>query len=347
MPKASIVIVNFNMLHNLKKCLPSILNQHFSDFEVILVDNASTDGSIEFLEREFPGVQIIRNEENLGYSGGNNVGFKYASGDYVAVLNPDTKLEPDWLLHIIMALDADPQAGLAASKILMMDNPTRINTCGLNITYTGLSFCRGLGEPADRYSKPEVIFGVSGSAFVIRRRVLEEIGGFDESFFMYYEDTDLSLRANLAGYKCLYVPSAVVYHQYLFKFSPQKCYMQERNRYFSLIKTFHWQTLILLIPTFFISEVLAWGYALLQGAEHLRSKYQSLAWLVANRGEVLAARNQVQRLRRVSDKTLLNRFCYRLSFTDTTHAWLAGILATLINPGVFLWGWVCRTLVFW
>ncbi len=347
LPKASVIIVNANHLHDLKRCLPSIFRQRYPDYEILVVDNASTDGSVEYLAREFPQAKVIRNEANLGYAGANNVGFKHASGEYIAILNPDTRVEPDWLKELVIALQADVKSGLATPKILMMDDPARVNTCGNEITLTGLTFCRGLDQPAEKYNQLEIVSAVSGAAFVIKRSVLEQIGGFDGTFFMYYEDTDLSLRAMLAGYTCLYVPTSVVYHQYAFRFTPGKCFLQERNRYLSLLKTLRWRTLITLLPMLLLSELIAWGYVLLRGPEHIRSKFHSYAWLLSNRRQILEARSQVQALRRVDDRVLLNRFSHRLTFAQTVNPWMATILEKIFNPLLLLLGRVSRLIVTW
>lgn len=347
LPKASVIIVNTNELHHLKKCLPSIFRQRYPDYEVLVVDNASTDGSVEYLEREFSRAKIIRNRANLGYAGASNVGFKQASGDYIAILNSDTQVEPDWLRELVIALQADLRAGLATPKILMMDDPARLNTCGNEITLTGLTFCRGLEQPAEKYNRLEIVSAVSGAAFAIKRSVLEQIGGFDETFFMYYEDTDLSLRAMLAGYTCLYVPTSVVYHQYAFRFSPYKCFLQERNRYFSLLKTLRWRTLITLLPMLLLSELIAWGYVLLRGPEHVRSKLRSYAWLIGNRRQILKARCRVQTLRRVDDRVLLDRFSHRLTFAQTVNPSIATMLERIFNPLLLLLGRMSRIIVTW
>jgi GT2 family glycosyltransferase len=347
LPKASVIIVNTNELHHLRRCIPSIFRQRYPEYEVLVVDNASTDGSLDYLARQFPQVRVIRNAANLGYAGANNVGFKHASGEYIAVLNPDTQVEPDWLRELVIALQADAGAGLATPKILMMDDPTRVNTCGNEITFTGLTFCRGLDQPAEKYNQPDVVSAVSGAAFAIKRSVLEQIGGFDESFFIYYEDTDLSLRAMLAGYTCLYVPTSVVYHQYALRFGPRKCFLQERNRYFSLLKTLRWRTLMVLLPLLLLSELIAWGYVLLRGPEHVRSKLRSYAWLIGNRQRILEARRRVQGLRRVDDRVLLDRFSHRLTFAQTTHSWAATILEKTLNPLLLLLGRMSRAIVLW
>lgn len=346
-PKVSIIIVNYNTLHQLKRCLPSLQRLSYRNYEVIIVDNASIDGSADFVEQNFPQFRVIRSNENLGYTGGNNVGFKCASGEYIAVLNPDTKMEPDWLFRLVVALEANPNAGLACGKLLFMNDPAQINSCGLDITFTGLSFLRGLGEPAGRYGQPETVFGVAGSAFLIRRRVFEDLDGFDELLFTYYDDTDLSLRANITGYTCIYAPEAVGYHEYIFKFSERKCFIQERNRYYSLLTTLRVPTIILLLPTLFLSEVISWGFAILNGLKHVWGKLQSHIWLMRNWKQVYQARRNVQRLRKIPDWVLLSRFSWKIIFYNTTKSWLEKPLAYAFNPLIFVWGKICQAIVFW
>ena len=347
LPRATVIIVNTNERDHLKRCLPSVLGQQYGEYEVLVVDNASTDGSVEVVGREFPQVKLIRNAANLGYVGANNVGFEHATGEVLVVLNPDTRVEPNWLWELVLALESTPSAGLATSKILMMDDPQRINTCGNEITFAGITVCRGLGQPADRYDRLEVVSAVSGAAFAVKRSVLGQIGPFDQSFFIYYEDTDLSLRAALAGYDCLYVPTSVVYHDYAFRFSAWKCFLQERNRLFSWLKVFRWGTLAALLPALLLAEIMAWGYALLQGAGHVRSKAQSYAWLVKNRRQIAEARRQTQALRRVGDRHLLRRLSHRLTMAETTNRTVAAVLEAIVQSLLWLWGSICRIVVVW
>jgi GT2 family glycosyltransferase len=347
LPKVSIIIVNTNELHHLQRCLPSINKQRYPNYEVLVIDNASTDGSINYIEENFPNVKVIRNKVNLGYAGANNMGFQKADQKYLAVLNPDTEVDPDWLGELIIALENNQKAGLATPKILLMDNPRRINACGNNITYSGLTVCRGLEQPAEKYTELAVVPAVSGAAFVIKKEVLDKIGGFDESFFIYYEETDLSLRAILAGYQCLFVPTSIVFHKYAFRFTPKKCFYQERNRYYSLLKTFKWPTFFALFPELLISELLAWGYVLLKGPKHIQSKFQSYLWLIQNRNLIRESRRQTQKLRVLSDHTILKSFSHQLTFAQTTGPILAKILETIINPLLFILGKVSCAIVIW
>lgn len=347
LPIISVIIVNTNELHHLKRCLPAVLGQRYGEYEVLVVDNGSTDGSVEFLKREFPQVRVIQNAANLGYAGANNVGFAHGSGQYLVVLNPDTTVEPDWLRELVIALENDPGAGLATPKILLMDDPQRVNACGNDITFTGLTACRGAGEATGTCDQPAVVPAVSGASFAIPRAVLDQIGGFDERFFIYYEDTHLSLRAALAGYHCIYVPTSVVYHQYSFRLSAKKCFLLERNRLFSLVTVFRWGTLLLLLPTLVLGEMLMWGYVLPQGFDYARNMVESYAWIARNWCQVMDARRRTQKLRRVPDRQLLQRLSLALPLTQIARGHFAAVLEALIQPMHWAWGRVCQAVVIW
>ncbi len=347
LPRVSIVVVNTNELHHLEHLLPSLFAQDYPDYEVLIVDNGSTDNSLNYVTENFPEARIICNQRNLGYAGANNAGFSSASGQYIAVLNPDTRVEPGWLREIIMALESDSEAALATPKILLMDNPQKINACGNQITFSGLTVCRGLDEPAHHYPTQEIVSAVSGAAFVVRKSVLDRIGGFDERFFIYYEETDLCLRAMLAGYHCLYVPRAVVYHHYSFRFGACKAFWQERNRYFALLKTFDWRTFVVLSPTLALGEAIAWGYAILHGREHIISKVRAYGWIVSHRREIKDARRQTQLLRTTKDRAILARLNHRINFAQTASPLIASFLDRVVNPLLFLMGSGSRIIVRW
>jgi GT2 family glycosyltransferase len=346
-PLASVIVVNTNELHHLRDCLPTLMRQTHPYYEVLLVDNGSTDGSLEYVTQTFPGVRIVANGANLGYAGANNVGFAQALGEYIAVLNPDTLLDENWLLELTKPFLADPTVGLTTPKILLASEPTRLNACGNDVTLTGLTFCRGLGQPADRYDREESVPAVSGAAFVISRKVLEEIGSFDEEFFIYYEDTDLSLRAMLAGYLCVFVPSSVVYHKYVFKFSAQKCFLQERNRYFSLMKTLRWRTALALLPMLAMSELIAWGYIVTRGPAHIRGKLRSYAWILSHLPQIMRSRSRVQALRRRDDRALLALMGNQLTLAHTASPRMAALVENVLNPILFVMGRMSRGLVTW
>lgn len=332
--RVSIVVVNWNGLGDLRRCLPSLFLQRYDDFEVIVVDNASTDGSVAYVREAFPACRIVRMARNAGYAGAGNAGLAAARGDYVAVLNADTEVDPDWLGALVGALEAHPESALATPKILLMRDPSRVNACGNDVSPLMLATCRGLDRPAERYCREGPVPAVSGAAFVARRDVLRRIGLFDERFFIYYEDTDLSLRAMLAGYTCLFVPSAVVYHDYVWKLTPRKCFLHERNRCLSVLKTFRWRTLLGLAPALALAEVIVWAYVAARGRAYARAKLAAYHWLWANRDEVLQARAEVQARRRVGDRFVLDRLSPELSLARTTHPALARALSRGLRPAL-------------
>jgi GT2 family glycosyltransferase len=211
--KTSIIIANWNGLHLLKKCLPSIQKQSYIDSETIVVDNGSTDGSQDFIEEFFPQVKVIKLNKNYGFVKANNIGYKYSKGERIALLNNDTVADRWWLKNLNQSLDEHLEVGFCASKILLLDKPCIIDSAGDILSLFG-AYNRGKNEvDQPKYNIPKYIFGACAAAAIYRRKMLEDIGFFDEIFITNFEDVDLSFRAQLAGYKCMYVPSAVVYHK--------------------------------------------------------------------------------------------------------------------------------------
>lgn len=180
--KASILIVNYNGIDDLPVCLASVANQTYSNYEIIVVDSASTDDSVAFIRREFPQVKLLVSQENLGYRRGNNLGFEATRGDYVVLLNQDTEVAPDWIAEMISAAEADDDVGLVAPKILMFGDRQKINEIGNTLHYSGLCGSNGLGQDSSEYINHETLAAVSGCCFLIRRDLLNRLGGFAENF---------------------------------------------------------------------------------------------------------------------------------------------------------------------
>ena len=188
---------------------------------------------------------------------------------------------------------------------------------------------------------------VSGAAFVIRKDVFEALGGFDEMFFLYMEDTDLSWRAHLAGYKCVYVPSSVVYHDYTLRFGPKKTFYQERNRYLILLKGLQWRTLLVLLPALFLAEVVTWGFMLLQERKRLTNKLRACAWVVKHWGQIMRSRRQVQAMRRVRDRDLIARCTHRLAYEQTGSGFIARLAHLMFDPLFFVLHRLALALIWW
>lgn len=210
-PRVSVVIPNWNGREFLPVILESLRAQTFGDFETIVVDNASTDGSVELLAREYPEVEVRRLPENRGFSAAVNVGIRAGRGEYVALLNNDLELEPAWMAEIVAALDADRGAGSAASRIRQYWARERMDSAGDRIR--GVPEGRGYGEPdGPEFDTDTDVASPCAAAALYRRSMLDEIGLFNEELFAYYEDVELGMRAQLAGYRCRYVARAVCYH---------------------------------------------------------------------------------------------------------------------------------------
>jgi GT2 family glycosyltransferase len=208
-----VIVVNWNGRHFLPDCLDSILGQTYPNKGIIVVDNGSDDGSVEYIRMEFGHATILPLNGNHGFAGANNRGIGSGSGEFVALLNNDAVAHPDWLKESVESLRRHPDAGFCAAKIVDYYRRDILDTAGDIYTRGGVNAKRGVGLPADTYDRPEYVFGACAAAVVYRREMLEEIGLFDEDFFIMCEDVDLSFRAQLAGYTCIYNPLAVVYHK--------------------------------------------------------------------------------------------------------------------------------------
>src|SRR5579859_3097967 len=215
MPEISVIIANWNGKHFLGDCLSALRRQTFRDFETILVDNGSTDGSVEFVRKHFPEVSPLALNENLGFTGGNIAGYELAGGSLIVLLNNDTEADSEWLQEIHNGSVSFANAGSFASKMMYFDERHRIENCGFEMAITGTPTELGRDEPdGPEWCRPRNIFGACGGAVAYRRSMLNDIGFLDPDFFMIYEDVDLSFRAQLSGYGCVYLPQAIVYHHY-------------------------------------------------------------------------------------------------------------------------------------
>ena len=212
-PRVAVVIPNWNTREFLGPCLRSLRRQRFRDFETLVVDSASTDGSVGFVTENFPEVRTIALPENRGFSGAVNTGIEASTAQFVVLLNNDTEQDPGWLESLVRAAERRPEAGLFASKLVDFGDRNLLDGAGDALRRSGLPYRLGHGErDRGQFDQPEFVFGACAAAALYRRGIFEEIGLFDEDFFAYCEDGDVSFRAQLAGHRCLYVPGAVVYH---------------------------------------------------------------------------------------------------------------------------------------
>lgn len=212
--RLSIVIPHWNGKQHLSTVLNSLTAQTYSNIEIIIADNASTDGSQEFIREHFPTVIIEQLAQNFGFTGACNAGMKVASGEFIALLNNDTEVDPHWAEEVVSAFERHPEAGFVASKMMLFDQRDRFHAAGDFYRFDGQPGNRGVWQQdIGQFDQEEFVFSACGGSSIYRRSMLEDIGLLDDDFFFSCEDLDLAWRAQLKGYKCLYVPRAIVYHQ--------------------------------------------------------------------------------------------------------------------------------------
>lgn len=246
-PLLSVIIVNYNGERFIRECLDSLRAQTCPDLEVILVDNASTDGSAALVAQEYPEVQLLRLPENRHFCAGNNAGLALARGRYIAFLNNDTRVVPEWAAEIVRGFEEYPEAGAIACKLVLADQPDTLDNAGTEWLSVLIGHKIGWLQPAARFNEPRLIFGFCGGGCALRAEVLKQVGAFDEDFESHYEDVDLSFRVQLAGWRCLYQPTAIVFHHTAASYgqtSPLVVHRTTRNGDWVVIKNVPWPWLL-------------------------------------------------------------------------------------------------------
>ena len=317
-PAVSLVVLSWNGMEHLDLCLSSLSNQTYSDYEILLVDNGSSDGSKEWVEAHYPQVRIERTEQNLGVPGGVNFGLARARGRYVAILNNDLEAEPQWLAASVGALEQYPEAGFTASRVRLFYQRERLDTAGDLYFSAGYPAKRGwLHRDGPEFDEPRWVFGACAVAALYRRELLEAVGFMDEDFESGLEDLDLSFRAQLRGYKCRYVPSAIIYHKLGATVgkgltSPKHLLRFHRNIWLVRIKNLPSWFWLRYLPQMLVAELVVLFRAMRSGR---------LGLLLQARREVLHGLHQTLAKRRViqGQRTVSNRDLHRV----IESGWLA------------------------
>jgi GT2 family glycosyltransferase len=303
--KVSVIIVNWNGLAFLGPCLDSLRRQSMRDFEVLVIDNSSSDGSVEFVRSHYPEVRVLPQVSNLGFAAANNIGVRQVRSEFVALLNNDTEAEPDWLAENVTALESNRHIGFCASRILMYHDPRLADACGDYYTVEGAADKIGHMAAASSFDDVCEVFGACAGAAIYRRSMLEELGGFDEDFFIVHEDSDLSFRAQLMGYKCLYVPTAIVYHHVgatLRHTSDPAIYYAQRNSEFVYLKNMPLSLLARYWPLHMVMDALLFAAHARRGKTRsfIRAKFDALRQVPP----MLSKRRAIQRARRASTEEI-------------------------------------------
>lgn len=335
-PKVVAIVLCTNEIHHLEDCFASLKSQSYKNLEVYLLDNNSSDGSVEYTEKNFPEVHILEFGENLGYSVGNNRGMKEAfenGADLVLVINSDIKADERMVEQLVRTYqdrtDKGDKVGLIQPVILLFDDPTKLNSVGNAIHYLGFGYCKDYMKPYTTLESDLQIASVSGAAMLVPREFYEDIGVINEDFFIYNEDQNYSWRGLLKGYKHFVSAKATMLHKYRYKSYPFKMYHSEKNRVMIVLENYELKTLILLIPIWILNELLLLVHSILYGWFVNRLK----AWWydIRNISYILKVRKQIQSSRTVKDKVILGNFVTDLDFEATNNKLIDNVVSPIYN----------------
>jgi GT2 family glycosyltransferase len=312
-PLVSVLVVNHNSGTCLVDCLRSLARSAYTNLELIVVDNASSDDSVTRVEALHEKVKIIRNPVNIGYSRAVNIGIANAHGEFHVIMNSDAVVDSDWLSGLIDAAARHPRAAFFQPKILLMDNPLLLNSAGNMIHVAGFGICRGIGKPnGNQFLEESEIGYASGACLLARTEAIHEIGMMETLFFAYGEDKDWGWRARMMGWQSVYVPSSKILHKWslLLGDSPSKFYFLEFERLSSTMKNYSARTLLLLVPTLVLAEVSVLVYAFSKG--WLARKIQSYADILRLRHVISEKRRTVQVRRVIPDRLVMSNFAVEI-----------------------------------
>jgi len=307
-PLVSIIILNYNAGELLINCIESIINSNYSNLEIIVVDNNSTDQSHIKCKKKIKQIKIIENKENHGYCEGNNIGIRKASGEFITILNPDTIVEEGWMDFLIEAYQKNGK-GLYQPKILSLNEKSIIQSTGNYIQLFGFGYARDKGEEnSNEIKNIEKIGFASGTCLFTSKLVFDEIGLLDSFIFLYLDDLDLGWRAKQLGISSFIVPNSIVYHaeSYILKWSSKKFYWLERNRKYCILTHYSKNTQNKMLPTLIIIEVLVFFFYLSKG--FILAKIKADIDILKNWSLIKKRYNYLESKKRIKDNKIIEDF---------------------------------------
>jgi GT2 family glycosyltransferase len=311
-----LVVLNYNGREVILDCLQSLFDSDYEPFEVILVDNNSSDGSAKLAKNRFPDIRLITLKRNLGFSIGNNLGIYNSVGDFIILLNYDTCMEKTCIRKLIEVAKKQ-KAAFYQPKILLYDNVKLLNSAGNMITFGGFTVMRGINEPETLYQNVDCVGYASGACVMFPRKTIEKVGYLDPIYFAYKEDLDWGWRARLMGLRSLFVPSAVIYHRWGSSSNlPRKIFFSERNRIITLLKNYSKRTLILLFPYLLLIEISTICFCISRGLLH--KKIRAYSDILKLKSYIRKKRLLIQKKRKKSD-----RFVTSLFVSNFSHPFLS------------------------
>lgn len=327
----SVVTLNYNGLPFLKDYFDTLNKQTYKNFEVIFVDNGSTDESISYAKKRFPKIKLVANKTNLAIAKGNNIGIKEAKGDYIWLLNNDIKADKNYLSDFLEGFEKIPQASILQSKIVIMDKPKIIDSSGSSWTDSGFIYHYGNQKKESKkiYNYPLPFFSCKSASMMIKREVIDKIGMYDDYYWGYYEETDHCHRAWIAGFETWYWPKAKIFHKFggttLLFDNDFKQYHNFKNKFSSFLVNFQIWYLIYLLPLFLIENILlSIGWVASGKYKSALSLYKAIWWDITHMDYILKRREIVQKTRKLSDIQIFRRvrrnprlsYYYHLFTTD-------------------------------
>jgi len=308
-PLVSIVVVSHNSENDLEACLQSVYSQDCRNFEILVIDNNSDDGSVKLVRTKYPEVNVTALEENIGFGGACNLGATLAQGDLIAFLNPDTRVHKRWLKEIVSKILASPMLGACGSQVLFWDGERIQSLGGVYSRETGYALDIGFGAQSSRIdsrsSRP--VFHVCGASIVVRKSIFKLVQGFDEDYFMYFDEVDLSWRIRMRGFQVDIVPTSIIYH----KINPRRAYLAtsrfwiERNSLRTLLKNYELRNVIIYLPTVLALRGTALAFLLMTAKlRHAYVMIKALADVILNFGNIWNKRQRIQQRRVLTDKDL-------------------------------------------
>lgn len=348
--KIAVVIVNYNGINFLEPLFQSLDKQAYprDKYRIIVVDNASTDGSLEWLRNSPLDIEFIENKENFGFARGNNIGIKDAierGADYVYLLNQDTEVSPDFLIHAIKAIESNSRVGSAQSLLLLHPEINLINSDGNIIHYLGFGYCGNYREGVEKATAgvfKKIAYG-SGAGILYKTEALQKVGLFDKDLFMYHEDLDLGWRLRMAGYENILATRSVVYHKYDFSRSIKKYYWMERNRYIVLFQNYKCLTIILILPALIFMEIGLFIFSLLGGWWNEKIKVYKFFLNPCCWFKIFKKRFQRQCERKAKDKEIIKYFSGKIEFQEVANP----VLIYFVNPVLDTYWKIVKRLVIW
>lgn len=307
-PLVSIIILNYNAGELLINCIESVFQTKYTNFEVILVDNISSDNSHIICKEKFKQIQLIRNSENFGYCEGNNIGIRNANGEFIVILNPDTIVKDSWLDELVLAYRQNGE-GLYQPKILSLYEKDILQSTGNMIHLFGFGFARDKGiKDQNQFKKIEKIGYASGTCLFTSSKVLKKIGWLDSFLFLYHDDLDLGWRASQLGINSYFVPNSVIFHaeSYILKWSAKKFYWLERNRKYCILTHFSKNTYKKMRLTLILVDLMVWIFYISKG--FLGAKIRAELDIRRNKNHIKKRYIELEEIKTVKDEDLIKNF---------------------------------------